>query len=565
MHVQVAEAIEKVFAERLHDFYGMLAYHYSRGENLEKAEVYLIKAGEESLKYSASSEALNYYRAALDLYLKQCGDASDPAKIAGLEKQIALALFNSGRYEEAVNYFGKALDHYWGKMPASKIRMGLSVLSSFFHIIIALYLPWMKFKNTPTQKEIEAIDLFHKKGKALSVIDSRRFFIESMVLCGSITKFDLSRFDLWLELFMSASALFSFTGISFTLSRKILDTCRDKVRPGNLKLTVSYDLLETTHNYFEGNWEAIADFDDNLVEKSLEIGEIWDASAHLYWHGTPNIYLGRLDKAQSAVDRLNDIIDVYDNDFTLLAKYRLNANLLIERRALDQALAETETAIEFVQKKGLLVSLINLYACQARIHMLQGDVEAAETSLTHADEIRSRFNAAPIQLCCYYGARLENDLYRMKQAMDGGDTTQTAVYREKAGQSARMMQKFSRKASQHRTDAYKLTGSYYWLNRNDPKALRWWRKAIEEGRRLGARLELSRTYFEVGKCLSAPGRRPKTLDGADAGDFMKKAGRMFEDMALRWDLAQWRTAMQAAGEKPPATPAEAAAQMPEIS
>src|SRR5581483_9871144 len=45
LHRQVADAIEAVFADRVADFYGMLAYHYSRAEQLEKAEEYLFRAG----------------------------------------------------------------------------------------------------------------------------------------------------------------------------------------------------------------------------------------------------------------------------------------------------------------------------------------------------------------------------------------------------------------------------------------------------------------------------------------------------------------------------------------
>ncbi|MBW1855874.1 MAG: AAA family ATPase, partial [Deltaproteobacteria bacterium] len=62
LHLKVATSIERVFNKRLQEFYGMLAFHYSRGEEYEKAEEYLIKAGEEALKSSASSEALHYYQ-----------------------------------------------------------------------------------------------------------------------------------------------------------------------------------------------------------------------------------------------------------------------------------------------------------------------------------------------------------------------------------------------------------------------------------------------------------------------------------------------------------------------
>ena len=82
IHRKVAQSIEMVFKKKLHEFYGMLAFHYSKAEDEEKTEEYLIKAGEEALKSSASSEALHYYNEALNLYLNKYGETADPGKIA---------------------------------------------------------------------------------------------------------------------------------------------------------------------------------------------------------------------------------------------------------------------------------------------------------------------------------------------------------------------------------------------------------------------------------------------------------------------------------------------------
>ncbi len=40
LHLKVAKSIENIFQGRLHEFYGMLAYHYGSGDALEKAEEY---------------------------------------------------------------------------------------------------------------------------------------------------------------------------------------------------------------------------------------------------------------------------------------------------------------------------------------------------------------------------------------------------------------------------------------------------------------------------------------------------------------------------------------------
>ncbi len=122
LHLKVAESIERIFRYRLNPFYGILAYHHGRAESLEKTEDYLIKAGEEALRSSASNEALSYYQEGLNVYRMVRGDNVDREKIATLEKNIGRALFNRGRYAEAVEHFDKALIHYWGKLPQNSYQ-----------------------------------------------------------------------------------------------------------------------------------------------------------------------------------------------------------------------------------------------------------------------------------------------------------------------------------------------------------------------------------------------------------------------------------------------------------
>ncbi len=70
------------------------------------------------------------------------------------------------------------------------------------------------------------------------------------------------------------------------------------------------------------------------------------------------------------------------------------------------------------------------------------------------------------------------------------------------------------------------------------KALKWWRKSIFEGENLEARLELSRTYFEVGKRLMETQSKHDSLAGIKAKEYLAKARGMFQEMDLQWDLDQ---------------------------
>jgi len=40
--------MESLFADRLDDFFGLLAYHYTKAEDWEKAQEYLFKAGDQA-------------------------------------------------------------------------------------------------------------------------------------------------------------------------------------------------------------------------------------------------------------------------------------------------------------------------------------------------------------------------------------------------------------------------------------------------------------------------------------------------------------------------------------
>ena len=233
IHHQVAVSTRQIFKNRLNEFYGMLAYHYSSAEDLVEAAKFLKKAGEEALKSSASSEAINYYMEAFNLYKIQTGPAAHPEEVAAFEKNIAVAIYNKGQHEEAVEYFDKALNYYWRNLPKSSLAVLFSLISAFIHLLISLYLPSFKFKHTPTEKDIEIADLFFKKSKALVTFNPKRFFLESLYICKRITKFNLAEFGLGMEIFVGASALFSFTGISLGLSRKVLDAAAAMINKNN--------------------------------------------------------------------------------------------------------------------------------------------------------------------------------------------------------------------------------------------------------------------------------------------------------------------------------------------
>ena len=74
LHGRVAAAIEQVFAENPLEQYAALAFHSTRAEDWERAQEFLVKAGEWSLGVSGDAEGLAYYREAMSALLRTFDD-----------------------------------------------------------------------------------------------------------------------------------------------------------------------------------------------------------------------------------------------------------------------------------------------------------------------------------------------------------------------------------------------------------------------------------------------------------------------------------------------------------
>ena len=70
IHEKIGEAIEQIYTERLEEFYEMLAYHYFKGENSEKAYHYLKLSGNKASRNYASHEAFRLYSEAIEVLAK---------------------------------------------------------------------------------------------------------------------------------------------------------------------------------------------------------------------------------------------------------------------------------------------------------------------------------------------------------------------------------------------------------------------------------------------------------------------------------------------------------------
>jgi tetratricopeptide (TPR) repeat protein len=539
IHQKVARSIEKVFSERLHEFYGMLSYHYSMGEDLDKAEEYMIKAGEEAMKSAASSEALGYFQEALSIYRSKFGEKASPEKIAMLEKNIAYALLNRGRLLESVDYFTRVLEYYGETFPETRLGVAIKLTHSLAHLLLGLYLPATKWRRIPTERDKEIIHLYYDKGVAISTPDPRRFFIETIFLMKRLTDVDISGVQFGYGMLATFSVIFSYTGISKRISKEILDFTKNRIDQQDERGYANYLFAKFIYDFCMGDFVPPDPRFDSLTDRIIKGGELYVGVMMTMWPAFYFLAIGQFAKVIEMIEKLNAIHREYNQDMAGVYEITVKIRLLLKQRRLEEALRCFNEGIAFIDKKAPKTPNLQMYAFKARALILSGEIEEARDCFEYLETMSGEIPLAPMFLSNYLIGRFMFALHELEKAVKMGD----ASYKKYA-QEARMWGKKSVKVSRNlksdRVEAKRYMGTFHWLTGKKHAALKWWRLSVETGEAFKMKPELSRTYFEIGKRLSEPNSPYRELNGISAAEYLNKAKRLFEEMDLKWDLEQLR-------------------------
>jgi tetratricopeptide (TPR) repeat protein len=201
-------------------------------------------------------------------------------------------------------------------------------------------------------------------------------------------------------------------------------------------------------------------------------------------------------------------------------------------------MSEARKWLAYSKEKSTELHEVIIMALMAEAQQLSGDTEGARRSLSQASEILDRQPTLvmPGWVAPFAASRLFITVEQMKSSIRSKHYSNVAYINQQAYKAGKSAVRISRKYAPYRTKILRLMGLYYWLIGKQGKALKWWDKAIQEGERLCARPDLSRTYFEVGKRLLEPEIKYKQLNGIDAKGYLDKARKMFEEMGLERDL-----------------------------
>ncbi len=537
LHLKVAQSIEKLFNDRLHEFYGMLAYHYSKGEDLEKAEEYLSKAGEEALRSSASSEALGYFQEALRLYITKSGEEIDDEKIGILEKYIALSFHAKGHYGIAVHYLDKVLQRWGVGSIRNKTRATVRLAGDLSIVVARAFLCREEGKQVPSVRELEVYDLKARLVSILAFVAPGRFFSECVAVARTGLRFDPdevgSNFEPWLAL----SGLFAVSGLSFSLSKKFLQRAEATPNKCSYRRPLLYKAMQAAYIHCSGKWNEIGIYDKTSVGEAVRNGDLWDVINYIWFVGVVAGEQGRFQDVRSLIDELFEIAEEYEHDFGRVVCSLMRSALLVRTAKAHEAAMEADSLASRAAIGGFLASQLLNLGLKSVGQVMSGDIAGAQESMVRTQGlIDQQDRLAPVFKAPYLVGRLMLRIELLREAARSGHGRALSKYLRMRYQIGREALRNAARYAPYRTWILKLMGEYHWLIGKQRKAMKWWDRAIKEGERLGARPDLSRTYFEVGKRMQESQSKYKQLNGIDANGYLEKAGILFEEMGLERDL-----------------------------
>ncbi|MDQ7816859.1 MAG: protein kinase [Melioribacteraceae bacterium] len=534
LHLKVANAVEELYSERIHDFYETLAYHYNLADDGDKAEEYLIKAGQRTMQAAASYEALNYFQEALKLYLQKYGAAAHKEKIFMLEKNIGFAFYYRGYFHDAVEHFNKALQARGVKVQKNNITQILKALFDLFMLVKHLYVPTGREK-IPDEEDNELFDILYKNVTAYANYDGKKMFFELVHLTRLKIGYKLVGEVGW-ETYASASSLFCYSGISFHLSKKFIEKASESAHINKVEEIYNTGYDELVYYCLSGNWKSFSTINEKLLDYNLRSGEIIKVIYQICWALYVTICRGDYSYSEYLIKKGNDVNETFDFDFGKLFVLSMSGDLALHRRNLKQAIAIYSDACELAAKLGVNTWIIGLSGKRAKAYILLNEHPAANESLDIAEKALYEADTLTPMLLSYYVAyKLYYNvmMFETKSAENQIGKNELHNLEKEIKKSIKAAVKVSNKVAEIKPEVLRFIAQYHFLKKNPKKGFNYFQKSIDYANYLGALPEVGRSYFELGKVLSRTNYIYKKMS---ADYCMSEAQKIFEQLNLKWDL-----------------------------
>ncbi len=521
LHKRVADAIEGLFADRLDEFSGFLAYHYARAADWGNAQRYLLRAGDQAARMAADVEATAHYREAMQAYAHAFGNRLDPLQRASLERKIGEALFRLGSHDQASEHLHKTLTLLGVRYPSTRSGVRLHILGHILQQIWhqALAKHYGRRNRDPSEAELERSRAY----VALTWLDywrdEEKFFLD--VISGlnwverSGIRSSVAQGATGLAVACDVLGARRLAAYYHRRALKVAAELNDSIS------TASAEFGSAMHEAYVGEWDtALAGMEraTNIFKGEGKLRERGIADATLTWLLQAR---GELARARIIITELarvaDDAGDAQNRLFSkvLYAVVDMHQGRLVESAAgLDEGI-ETAGAIPDYQ------TLCQCYGNRASCALLMGDFARATAAVDQGLALLRKNRVAPHNTDSLRWGHGWLTLTLLEQST--GEDKVAALKR--ASRAMKDLHQLGRVFAGAVPIAHCLKGSIQWLGGEQAFARRSWSLAIAAAEHLSSRFYLAVIHQEMGRQMRV---RPHLDEGL----------RLFEDIGCAFQVAR---------------------------
>jgi class 3 adenylate cyclase/tetratricopeptide (TPR) repeat protein len=531
LHGKVAAAIEQLFSDRIDEFSSILAYHYAKAEQWEKAQEYLFKAGDQAGRIAADAEALTHYQQALETYTKAFGDDWDPIQRGALDRKMGEAFYRRGEWDQAIEYLQSALVHFGRpRLPVAPLMVKLHILKQI-GVLIAYLLFRPDSMNTSSWSEPDVVQEVVRTYDILEdihVLQSPVPLLSAIITCLNYsfrTKYPPGVAEQYATFGLAVHSLSLRRIARFFLERSL--ALSEKIQHP-VALTMAHQVSAMVSCDI-GQPHRAVDHSHKAAEVSRKVGysalHLWaNAIGYAQW---AHNRLGEFDEADRLIDELIRVgeegNDRYVHSLGLICSLH-NAD---KRGDLERSIAVGKKVIEIFEKVPAHEFRAIAGYHLSKFYLRLGDAERSLQVLTETDEYRIKHR---VMMYSYMVSSGFPEIYLA--LAEGAAGAQRKDFLRKAQRALKKSLPAAKVRRSILPEITRFRGTYDWLIGRPNSARSYWDRSLAEAGKMGMRYELAMTHLEIGKRLNDL-------------DHLKKAEAIFADIGAEFDLAETRRLLEA--------------------
>jgi class 3 adenylate cyclase/tetratricopeptide (TPR) repeat protein len=522
LHASVGRAIESLFADRLEEFYGLLAYHYARAEAWDKAQEYLLKAADQAGNLAADAEALSLYEQALDVYGRASTSQWTPLQRASVERRVGEALLRRGDATHALERFERGLRYLGRPFPVGRgaVRRAIArevatqtrtrLISRRAHAL----------RNGPGVEAEEEFQLYEDLTQVFLISDLQRGLLATLRGLNSAERsglqYGIVRASTAIGVGLDFAAAFRMAN---GYHRRALVLAHQLGDPRGLSFA-EYGI--GLHEVIQGRFEVGLPHIFNAADANRTSGDLPEWTGAKMAAGQVLAWMGRFGEAMEQGVGLTQI-GRDSSDPTMVACGELVEGLAWKGIGdLDVACLHLQAAVDIGNRVSSLYHVLVAGGELAQCQLRRNDMEAAVAAIESAEAAEPLY---PVNggnaLIPLKHAQAERCLVAAERS-SGAEREDWLKLAQRACESALKRIKFFPPGA---PEAMLYQGRYEWLRGRTSAARDWWVKSAQEAVRMRMRYDEGLAYAEVGDRMSERSE-------------LEKAAVIFEEVGARRDLAR---------------------------